>query len=98
MANVNKLKKAGRLGSPPAASEASGNLSAPETAPSHAAPEPGTYRHYDFRRRRSHRTVALGIKVSPEFDKRLREFADRDNLLIVEVLERALDSYEKTLR
>jgi hypothetical protein len=34
--------------------------------------------------------------VSPEFDQRLRDIAERDRLLVVEVLERALDAYEAT--
>jgi hypothetical protein len=33
--------------------------------------------------------------VSPEFDDRLRTIAEREGLLLVEVLERALDLYEK---
>jgi hypothetical protein len=32
--------------------------------------------------------------VSPEFDQRLRDIAERDRLLLVEVLERALDAYD----
>jgi hypothetical protein len=32
--------------------------------------------------------------VSPAFDERLRDIAERDGLLLVEVLERALDAYE----
>jgi hypothetical protein len=32
--------------------------------------------------------------VSPEFDERVREIARRERLLIVEVLERALDALE----
>ena len=46
--------------------------------------------------RRSGRTMTFATKVTPEFDTRLREIAQRDGLLFVEVLERALDAYEKT--
>jgi hypothetical protein len=40
--------------------------------------------------------MTFATKVTPEFDTRLREIAQRDGLLFVEVLERALDAYEKT--
>jgi hypothetical protein len=45
--------------------------------------------------RRSGRTLTFATKVTPEFDARLRETAQRDGLLFVEVLERALEAYEK---
>jgi len=44
--------------------------------------------------RRSGRTVQFATRVSPEFDERIRQIAVRDGLLLVEVLERALDTYE----
>ena len=44
--------------------------------------------------RRTGRTVQFATRVSPEFDERLRVIAERDGLLLVEVLERALDAYE----
>jgi hypothetical protein len=44
--------------------------------------------------RRSGRTVQFATRVSPEFDERVRRIAMRDGLLLVEVLERALDAYE----
>ncbi len=44
--------------------------------------------------RRSGRTVQFATRVSPEFDGRIRQIAMRDGLLLVEVLERALDAYE----
>jgi hypothetical protein len=44
--------------------------------------------------RRSGRTVQFATRVSPEFDARVRAIAQREKLLLVEVLERALDSYE----
>lgn len=44
--------------------------------------------------RRSGRTVQFATRVSPEFDKRIRQIAQRDGLLIVEVLERALQALE----
>lgn len=97
MANVSKLKKLSRLGTPPAPEEASSNLTAPEVAP--AGPERArsvdSYRRRDGRSmRRTGRTLAFATRVTPEFDERLREIADRDDLMLVEVLERALDAYE----
>jgi hypothetical protein len=44
--------------------------------------------------RRTRRIVQFATRVSPEFDERLRDIAERDGLLLVEVLERALDAYE----
>jgi hypothetical protein len=45
--------------------------------------------------RRSGRTIQFATRVSPEFDVRIRTIAQRDGLLIVEVLERALAAYER---
>jgi hypothetical protein len=45
--------------------------------------------------RRSNRTVQFATRVSPEFDERIRQTALRDGLLLVEVLERALEAYEQ---
>lgn len=100
MADVSKLKKASRLGPPPAAEEASGNLAAPEVAPASAtAAEPGQYRRRDMRSaRRTNRTLPFATRVSPEFDERIRTIAERDNLLLVELLERALEAYEAQTR
>jgi hypothetical protein len=52
--------------------------------------------------RRSGRTVQFATRVSPDFDERIRQIAMRDRLLLVEVLEQALEAYEasqkKTVR
>ena len=57
-----------------------------------AAPQPG---RMDGRTmRRSGRTVQFATRVSPEFDERIRQIAMREGMLLVEVLERALDAYE----
>ena len=45
--------------------------------------------------RRSHRTVQFATRVRPDWDAELRSLAQRDGLLLVEVLERALDLYKK---
>jgi hypothetical protein len=44
--------------------------------------------------RRSNRTVQFATRVTPEFDDRIRAIAERDGLLLVEVMERALEAYE----
>lgn len=57
-----------------------------------AAPQPS---RMDGRTmRRSGRTLQFATRVSPEFDERIRQVAMREGLLLVEVLERALDAYE----
>ena len=57
-----------------------------------AAPQPG---RMDGRTmRRSGRTVQFATRVSPDFDERIRQIAMREGLLLVEVLERALEAYE----
>ena len=43
---------------------------------------------------RSHRTLPFATRVTPAFDARLRDIAERDGLKLVEILERALDAYE----
>jgi hypothetical protein len=73
--------------------DASQNLEAPEHAPAHAAP--ASPQRMDGRTaRRSNRTLQFATRVSPEFDERIRAVAARDGLMLVEVLERALDAYE----
>ena len=44
------------------------------------------------------KTIAEALdkfRKSPEFDERIRQTALRDGLLLVEVLERALEAYEQ---
>lgn len=88
MADVSKLKRR-TLDAPPPPSEASKNLVEPEVL----SPPP---QKLDGRSlRRSNRTVQFATRVTPEFDQRIRLLAQRERLLIVEILERALDAYEK---
>lgn len=106
MADLSKLRRRSTLGAPPPATEASTNLEVPESVllPSPritelegVAPSPlaGQGRRRDGRSaRRTSRTVQFATRVSPAFDGRLRDIAERDGLLLVEVLERALDAYE----
>jgi hypothetical protein len=44
--------------------------------------------------RRSSRVVQFATRVTPEFDQEIRAIAQRDGLMIVEVLEKALAIYK----
>lgn len=108
MADVSKFKKMrGRrdeLGAPPTLEEASVNLTAPEVAPvaqaqtgqASAQPvkETVTGRIDGRTTRKTNRTVQFATRVTPEWDARIRAVAQREGVLLVEVLERALDAYE----
>lgn len=92
MADMSKLKRR-TLPAPPPLDEASPNLQAPEHAP---AAHPVAAPKRDGRSmRKSNRTVQFATRVTPEFDDRIRSIAERDGLLLVEVMERALDAYEE---
>ena len=94
MADLSKLKsRRSGLGNPPPMDDASQNLQAPEHAPAHAAPV-SPQRTDGRSARRSNRTLQFATRVSPAFDERIRAIAARDGLMLVEVLERALDAYE----
>ena len=88
------------LGDPPPIEEASQNLQAPETAV--AVMQPDVLPHEEHHRidgrslRKTGRTVQFATKVSLEFDDKLRRIAQRDGLLLIEALERALEAYEET--
>ena len=68
--------------------------------PRHGGESPARSRTSGYERldgrslRRSNRIVQFATRVTPEFDRRIREIARDERLLIVEVLERALDAYE----
>lgn len=92
MVDVSKLKRRS-LPPPPAPEEASPNLTAPEHGP--APHVPPAARRVDGRSiRRSNRTVQFATRVTQQFDDRIRAIAERDGLLLVEVMERALEAYE----
>jgi hypothetical protein len=61
--------------------EASQNLQAPELAP--------------FDKRITGRTKPLSLKAKPEFHKELKKLALEEECLMIEVLEKALQCYEK---
>jgi hypothetical protein len=99
MADLSKLKRRNTLGDPPPIEEASQNLQAPEIAAEDV--QPTVLSHEEHHRidgrslRKTGRTVQFATKVSLEFDEKLRRIAQRDGLLLVEVLERALEAYEE---
>jgi hypothetical protein len=96
MADLSKLKtRRGGLGAPPTMNDASQNLQAPEHAPAHAV-QASPQRMDGRSARRSNRTLQFATRVSPAFDERIRAIAARDGLMLVEVLERALDAYESS--
>ena len=92
MADLSKLKS--KLGAPPSLDEASPNLNAPESAPGAPFGTLSKLRRDGRSARKTNRTMPFATRVSPEFNERLRDIAERDGLLLVEVLERALDAYE----
>ena len=110
MADASKLKglRRSRLGTPPPPDEARTDLALePPTMPASGETGPATQAsqrpemplsyasRMDGRTmRRSGRTVQFATRVSPDFDERIRRIAMRDGMLLVEVLERALDIYE----
>ncbi len=99
MADLSKLKKGKGLGAPPSLSEASPNLAAPEVAPNPppvGEPKYRTAKKIDGRTlRKTNRTVAFATRVTENFDYRVREIAESRGLKIVEVLEAALEAYER---
>ncbi len=97
MTDVSKLKRK-TLGTPPPMEEASTNLHAPEIVPpvQVAADRSEPTQRMDGRSaRRTHRTLQFATRVRPEWDADLRALAQRDGLLLVEVLERALELYKQ---
>lgn len=108
MVDVSKLKKrTGRLGNPPGPDEVATSLNAPEVAPAAPVPAPApsealtadkvedVYVRRDGRSaRKTNRTLAFATRVTPEFDKEIRDIADREGLKLVEVLENAVAAYK----
>jgi hypothetical protein len=95
MADLSKFMKK-RLGPPPALDDTPDNLKAPEVAPSAPTAPTATRRRGEDGRsaRRTGRTVQFATRVSEEFDKRFRQVAKRDSLLLAQLLEKALEAYE----
>jgi hypothetical protein len=87
MADLSKFKKKS-LGTPPSLNEAGDNLSSPEIAPLDEYVDGRT-------KRKTGRTEQLATRVTSEFHKRVKMLAARDELKIVELLEKSIDLYEK---
>lgn len=79
--NNNWKNKIKRKGLGNAPQEASQNIQAPELAP----------RDNRF----TGRNKQLGLRVKPEFTKKLKTIAAEEDCLLIEVLEKALECYEK---
>ena len=85
--SVEQAPSAHAAGAPPAA---------PARQPNDLANPPVDPERLDGRTmRRTGRTFQLATRVSWEFDAKLRRIAQREHLKLVEVLERALDAYER---
>ena len=99
MANFQKLKTRNKLGTPPAETSTSNNLTAPETAP--LTPKPISEGQTDQSPvdgrtlRATGRTEPFSTRVSPGVRKRYKTTAARDDITMGELLERALEAYEK---
>jgi predicted DNA-binding ribbon-helix-helix protein len=87
MIDTSKLKKNKRLGVPPSASSVKNNITQPESI----------NLEVDGRSlNKTGRTHQLATRVTPEFYDKVRSIAARDRLKIVEVLEKAVELYEKS--
>lgn len=85
MDNWQKLKKK-RLEVPPTLAETASNLQLPEVIGEKV----------DKRTlRKTGRTEQFATRVSPEWLEKVKEIAKREDLKLVEVLERALEIYER---
>lgn len=86
LSEADGLIKPVRKGSARPQSEQQAQTPKPETA--QRKPKTG--------RRRSNRTMQMNMNVSPEFYDRLSTIAESEGKYMVEVLELALDAYEKS--
>ena len=87
MADAEKLKRKNNLPPPPPIEETSNNI--------HPRPNITNYERIDGRSlRRTGRTIQFNTRVTPEFDMKLREIAQREGLTLAEILERALMRYD----
>lgn len=87
MADAEKLKRKNNL-PPPPVDEISDNI--------HPRTNVTNYERIDGRSlRRTGRTLQFNTRVTPEFDMKLREIAQRDGLTLAEILERALMRYDQ---
>jgi hypothetical protein len=91
MANAEGLKKRKTNLPPPPIDEVGENIH-----PRQPNVDLASYERIDGRSlRRTGRTVQFNTRVTPAFDMRLRELAQRDRLSLAEVLERAVALYDQ---
>lgn len=96
MADASKLRAFKALGSPPSLDEARADLN-PAPEPPKSPPPPA--RRIDARTlRRSGRTAHFATKVTPEWDARIRSHSARTKKMLCEILEEALDAWERKNR
>lgn len=89
MADFSTLKKKNRLGEPPQITEIKNNLQLPE---SHDVAED----LIDKRTlKKTGRTHQLATRVKFEFYKRVKRLALENDITIAELLEKAIDSFDK---
>ena len=86
MIDITKLQKHSRLGLPPSANNIKNNLQQPELV--ELAVDGRTLK-------KTGRTHQLATRVTPDFYNKVRIIAARDKIKIVELLERAVEAYEK---
>jgi hypothetical protein len=101
MADASKLKRS--LGAPPAPDEARTDLVPEPAAAGEPTPRPvagtGPTQRIDARSlRRSGRTVHFATKVTPAFDNRVRQIAAETGKMLTEILEEALQAWEREHR
>lgn len=89
MADLSKFKKK-TLGTPPSLDQTGNNLSAPEVSP--------ISDYIDGRStKKTGRIEQFATRVTPEFHRKVKMLAARDNLKIVEILEKSIELYEKEM-
>jgi hypothetical protein len=93
-AELRKKTAAKRFGQPPTESTAN-MVSEPEPVVDPALEIPVPQRIDGRSLRRTGRTIGFSTKVTEDWDYRLKTYAGRHNLLIVQVLEKALDALER---
>lgn len=96
MANFQKLKTRNNLGKPPTETSVGNNLQAPETAPITEPVGQTPQSNVDGRTlRATGRTEPFATRVTPGVRKRYKTIALHNDMTMGELLEKALDAYEK---
>jgi hypothetical protein len=98
MADLSKLQKRRHLPDPPPAAAATRNLQAPEIAPilRDQSADVSSFAHIDGRSlRATHRTHQFATRIKEETHNRMKMIAARDRITLGELMERAVESYER---